>query len=94
MRTVHRPVQGHVHGTLAHSPKKPASVPPGCDYQGQTCRVRVPKSLVLSGQASNLKQDECPTNAASYLCVPNEYPPGSTTPVQTCTAGLLGRGRA
>ena len=80
--------------TLAcDSPKKPAfTFPLCCDYQGQTQGTCVPKSLVPSSQASNLKQDECPTNAASYLCVPNEYLPGSSIPVQTCTAGLLGAG--
>jgi len=74
-------------------PKKPPfTFPLCCDYQGQTQGTCVPKSLVPSGQQANLQQDVCPTNAASYLCVPDEYLPDATTPVSTCTAGLLGKG--
>jgi hypothetical protein len=72
--------------------KPPFTFPLCCDYNGGTQGTCVPKTLVPSGQQSNLKQDVCPTNAANYLCVPNEYLPNSTTPVQTCNAGLLGAG--
>jgi hypothetical protein len=37
-------------------------------------------------------QDVCPTNAADYLCVPDEYLPDATVPISTCTDGLLGQG--
>ncbi len=72
--------------------KPPFTFPLCCDYQGQTQGTCVPKSLVPSSEQSELEQDVCPTNAADYLCVPDEYLPDSTTPVATCTAGLLGAG--
>jgi len=72
--------------------KPPFTFPLCCNYQGQSQGTCVPKRLVPSAQQSNLKQDVCPTNTASYLCVPDEYLPNSTTPVTTCTAGLLGKG--
>lgn len=57
--------------TLAcDSPKKPPfTFPRCCAYQGQSQGTCVPKSLVPASQKSELKQDVCPTNAASYLCV-------------------------
>jgi hypothetical protein len=74
-------------------PKKPTFIfPLCCNYQGQDQGTCVPKSLVPSGQQSNLKQDICPTNQANYLCVPDEYLPNPTTPVATCTDPLLGKG--
>jgi hypothetical protein len=80
--------------TLAcDSPKKPPfTFPLCCSYQGQSQGTCVPKTLVPSSEQSNLQQDVCPTNAASYLCVPDEYLPNATVPVDTCTAGLLGKG--
>ena len=72
--------------------KPPFTFPLCCDYQGTTQGTCVPKTLVPSSQQSNLEQDECPTNAANYLCVPDEYLPNPTAPVTTCSAGLLGAG--
>lgn len=90
------PFDGSVTGacTLAcDAPRKPAfTFPLCCDYDGTTQATCVPKSLVPSGEQANLKQDECPTNAADYLCVPNEYLPDASTPVATCNDGLLGAG--
>jgi hypothetical protein len=79
--------------TLAcDSPKKPAfTFPLCCDYNGTTQGTCVPSSLVPSSQAGNLLQDECPTNAAQYLCVPNEDLPNPPIPVSTCST-ILGAG--
>jgi hypothetical protein len=74
------------------SPKKPPfSFPLCCDYDGTTQGTCVPASLVPSGQSSDLQQDECPSNAADYLCVPNEYLPNPPIAVSTCST-LLGAG--
>ncbi len=75
------------------SPKKAAfKFPLCCDYQGSKQGTCVPRSNVPSGQQGSLKQDACPSNAADYLCVPNEYLPDPTAPVETCTHLLLGAG--
>jgi hypothetical protein len=75
------------------APKKPPfTFPLCCSYQGQNQGTCVPKSLVPSGQQASLNQNVCPTNAASYLCVPDEYLPNPPYPYQTCNAGLLGKG--
>jgi hypothetical protein len=74
-------------------PAKPAfTFPLCCNYQGTTQGTCVPQSNVPAAQQGSLKQDECPTNAANYLCVPNEYLPDPPVPVSTCSAGLLGKG--
>jgi hypothetical protein len=90
------PFKGTSTGACTLACDKPAqppfTFPLCCNYQGQSQGTCVPKRLVPSAQQSNLKQDVCPTNAAGYLCVPDEYLPNSTTPVSTCTAGLLGKG--
>ena len=76
--------------TLAcDSPKKPTfTFPLCCDYNGTAQGTCVPSSLVPSGQASNLLQDECPDNAANYLCVPDEDRPNPTAPQETCVNEL------
>jgi hypothetical protein len=71
--------------------KPPFTFPLCCDFNGSTQGTCVPKSLVPASQQSNLLQDECPTNAASYLCVPNENLPNPPIPVSTCTT-VLGAG--
>jgi hypothetical protein len=48
----------------------------------------LPSSLVPQSEASDLDQNVCPSNAADYLCVPNEYLPNSTVPIQTCTTDV------
>jgi hypothetical protein len=48
----------------------------------------LPTTLVPSSEASDLSQTGCPSNSANYLCVPNEYLPGSSTPIQTCTTDV------
>lgn len=74
-------------------PAKPAfKFPLCCDYMGSKQGTCVPKKNIPTAQQGNLKQDACPTNAASYLCVPNEYLPDSTVPVATCDSGALGKG--
>ena len=74
------------------SPKKKVfTFPKCCDFNGGTQGTCVPSTLVPSSEQSRLLQDECPTNAASYLCVPNEYLPNPPIAVSTCHA-LLGNG--
>lgn len=75
------------------APAKPAfKFPLCCSYQGATQGTCVPRSNVPSGQQGSLKKDVCPSNAADYLCVPNEYLPDPPIPVETCTHLLLGPG--
>jgi hypothetical protein len=74
--------------------KPPFTFPLCCDAPdtgspGGTC---VPQSLVPSGQQSELSQEECPSNAANYLCVPDEYLPTPTQPISTCSVFILGAG--
>ena len=75
------------------APKKPAfTFPLCCSYQGKTQGTCIPRSDVPAGQQGSLKQEACPANEADYLCVPNEYLPNATEPVQTCNDLLLGPG--
>jgi hypothetical protein len=72
------------------SPKKdPFTFPLCCDYNGGTQGTCVPKTLVPSSESGPLQADECPSNAADYLCVPNEYLPTPTAPIATCTTSIL-----
>ncbi len=81
-------------GLACDHPAKPAfKFPLCCDYQGAKQGTCVPQSNVPTAQQSSLKQDVCPTNAANYLCVPNEYLPDPPVPVATCNTLLLGAGR-
>jgi hypothetical protein len=90
------PFKGTSTGACAVACDKPAKAPFTfplcCNYQGATQGTCVPKDHVPAGQQGSLKQDVCPTNAANYLCVPNEYLPDPPVPVSTCSAGLLGKG--
>jgi hypothetical protein len=73
-------------------PAKPVfTFPLCCDSGGTTQGTCVPKSLVPSSEQSDLSQHECPSNAADYLCVPNEYLPTPTAPLDTCST-LVGAG--
>lgn len=80
------------------APTKPAFKFPTCcvstDGTNTNHGTCVPKSNVPSAQQSSLTQNTCPTNAAGYLCVPNEYLPTPTEPLDTCEAhySLVGVG--
>jgi hypothetical protein len=75
------------------APTKPAfRFPRCCSHQGATQGTCVPRGNVPAGQQGSLQQEACPSNAADYLCVPNEYLPDSPIPVETCNHLLLGPG--
>ncbi len=79
---------GACSGSPCDMPHLPAyQFPTCCTFGGVDGGTCVPSDIVPAAQASNLKQDTCPSN--NFLCVPNEYLPNSTTPIGTCTS-LLG----
>jgi hypothetical protein len=54
---------------------------------GPNAATCVPKEIIPASEAGSLQRETCDTNS---LCVPDEYLPGSTIPVQTCNAALIG----